>query len=62
MIAHQHIGMDGNGMFARGVVQQIEKVLSILIVDEDRSPIHTSLGDMKRDTWNFEARAARHAA
>lgn len=61
VIAHQDIGVDGDGALTHGIAQQVEVVAPVVIVDEDGATVDATLGDMKGDTGNLEAWPARHA-
>lgn len=59
MIAHQDEGMDGDGVSSTGFVQQLAVVMTVFVVDENGGAVDAALGDVKRNVWQNQARAAR---
>jgi len=55
MIVHQNEGVYSNVVFEAGLTQQTPVVMAILVVNEDRRPIHATLDDMKRNMWQDQA-------
>ena len=55
MIVHQNEGVNGNVVFETGFTQPSSVVMAILVVNEDRRPIHATLDDMKRNMWQDQA-------
>jgi hypothetical protein len=53
VVAHENVGVHCDGIFGHGVVQQSVKVLTILVVNEDGTAIHATLGDMQRAAWEL---------
>jgi len=49
MIVHQNEGVNGNVVFETGFTQPSSVVMAILVVNEDRRPIHATLDDMKQN-------------
>ncbi len=60
MIVHQNEGVNGNVVFETGFTQQSPVVMAILVVNEDRRPIHATLDDMKPNMWQDQAWATGH--
>ncbi len=60
MIVHQNEGVNGNVVFEADFTQQSPVVMAILVVNEDRRPIHTTLDDMKRNMWQHQACTTEH--
>ncbi len=60
MIVHQNKGVNDIGVFEAGFTQQSSAVMTILVANEDRRPIHTTLDDMKRNMWQDQACATGH--
>lgn len=60
VIVHQNESVNGNAVFKAGFTQQSSGVMAILVVNEDRRPIHTTLDDMKRNMWQDQACATGH--
>lgn len=62
MVAHQHVGVDGDAFLPRGDDQQLHQVRPVFIVHEDRAAIHAPLGDMDRNIRQHQTGASRHGA
>ena len=62
MVAHEHLGVDGNGLFTGGIAQQIEVVMAVIVVYEDGPSIDAARRDVQRDTWKFKTWSTRHVA
>jgi len=54
-IVHQNEGVNGDVVFEAGFTQQSSVVMAILVINEDRRPIHATLDDMKRNMWQDQA-------
>ena len=51
VIVHPNEGVNGDVVFEAGFTQQSSVVMAILVINEDRRPIHATLDDMKRNMW-----------
>jgi len=60
MIAHQHIGVDRKSFGLTEVSQQIQVVMTVVVIDVSRPTIDAALGDMQGRPWQFDACSAWH--
>lgn len=60
MVTHQDVGVNSQVVFAGSVVEQVEKVMSVIIVDNDCTAIHTVLNDVQGHLGQFETGMAWH--
>lgn len=62
MITHENVGVHRNAVFVHDVAQEVMEVVSIDVINEDRTAVYPALGNVKRGTGKLEARTTRHAA
>ena len=62
VIAHQYVGMQCDLMLQERAVQQVQKQLTVDIVNEYRPLVHTALGYVVRLFGQHQARLSRHGS
>ena len=55
MVVHQSEGMDRDIMLAAGHAQQASEVVAVIVIDEDRSAIHSALGHVQGEARKLKA-------
>src|SRR5215470_14328327 len=60
MIAHQDVRMDDKRAVANEKSEQPQVVMPVLIIDEHGAAIHAAVGDVQRNSRQFETWSARH--
>lgn len=62
MITHENVGVHRNAVFVHDVAQEVMEVMSIDVINEDRTAVYSTLGNVKWSNGKLEARMTRHAA
>lgn len=60
VVRHQHIGMQGNAMLGESIDQAMTVIGEIFIIQECGGTVDATMGDMKRNPWQFEPWATWH--
>jgi hypothetical protein len=60
VVTHQHVGVNLQVVARRALAQQTEIVPAVVIVQKDGASIHSALGDMERNSGDFQTSLARH--
>lgn len=60
VIGHQSIGMQGDVLFRQCIAQVLAIVGKVLVVQEGSGAIDAAMGDMQRDSGQFQSWTAGH--
>ena len=60
MVAHQHVGVNLQGVARGALAQQTEIVAAVVVIEKDGTSIDAALRDVEWHSRDFHASLARH--